>query len=514
MANIKNAICGGFVALNRGRIVNCYSNITVRGKAVAAGFCGDNTGVIKNSYSAGYVKETTVSGGFWAKNSGTITDCFYNASQSKSKKLLDIDLGRLENQLTFEKTYNHFNWDFVNIWNYSPDSKKVKNADSKNEQDEKFYRDEQKPFLPTFIPEKFYFELPPSEDVIEISTAQELFAIAAKINDGDKKYGAARYLLKNNINLRNKKWVPIGIDENNPFTGTFDGAGYSIFNLKVNDKEFEFAGFFGMIKNAVILNLGIECVIKQGKYSGALAGVNEGGKIDCCFANCEVTCDKFSGGLVGKNTGEISHCFVIGKLKSGDILLLPWLLGLGILVLIITALIIYYRVMPALSPTYPPVPIDDWATKISGETLAPQAGGNQVSFQFDKQIVFKNAESGGIFKFKNTGDSNHYVVLELQLTDTEIINAFGTTCRTPEEQAKIETQPGYSPEKTRQVIARSGAIPPGYALNEIKLQPLQDGTILKKGEYKAIIYLLFYDTKTNERAMLNSQLPVLLKVSE
>ena len=125
--------------------------------------------------------------------------------------MLDIDLGNLENELSFEKTFNNFNWDFENIWNNPKDSIK--------------------PFLPTFIKEKFYFELPQSEDKIEISTAEELFNITAKINDGDKKYSAARYLLKNNINLRNKKWTPIGIDENNPFTSTFDGGGYRISNM-------------------------------------------------------------------------------------------------------------------------------------------------------------------------------------------------------------------------------------------------------------------------------------------
>jgi hypothetical protein len=513
MAKSKNAICGGFVALNSGGIVDCYSDITVCGKVTAAGFCGNNAGIIKNSYSAGYVKKAKVSGGFWAKNSGTITDCFYNKSKSKSKKFLDVDLGLLKNELTFEKTYNDFNLDFVKIWDCPKDSNKDENANSKTVQDEEFYRDEKKPFLPTFIKEKFYFEHPQSEDVIEISTAEELYNIAAKINDGDKKYSAANYLLKNNINLSNKKWTPIGIDENNPFTGIFDGGGYSISNITVNDKEFEFAGFFGMIKNATILNLGIECVIKKGKYSGALAGVNEAGKIDCCFAICEVNSDKFSGGLVGKNSGEISHCFVSGKLKNGTISLLPWFLGAGALATIITALIISKLLIPASNPTYAPLPIDSGASKAPGETVAPKTGGNEVSFQFDKQIVFKNAESGGVFTFKNPGDSNHSIVLELQLTDEEIINDFGRTCRTPEEQAKIEAQPGYSPETSRQVIAISGSIPPGYSLDTIKLKPLQDGTVLKKGVYNAILYLEFYDIKTNEQAMLNSQLPVLLTIS-
>lgn len=426
MANSKNAICGGFVALNTGTIVDCYSNTTVHGNATAAGFCGNNTGVLKNAYTAGRLKKTKISGGFLSRNSGSVIDCFYDKSKTKSEKLVDLSLGKLEKDLTFEKTFNQFDWDFDTVWESPKTGKKGK----------EFSADTQlKPFLPTFIKENFFFELPPTEDIIALSTAEELFEMAAKINNGDKRFVAARYILTNDINLKKKKWTPIGIDENNPFSGTFDGAGYRISNVLVNDKDLEFAGFFGMLKDAIILNLGIEGVIKKGKYSGSLAGVNEGGRIDCCFANGEISSNKFPGGFVGKNTGDILHCFVIGKVKNGGVFLLPWILGALALACIVAALFIWLNL--GRNPTYPAIPIDENVKVIPGEKIQPREG-NSVSFQFDKQIIFQNADAGGVFTFKNPGNSNKNIVVELQLTDAEIIRVFGTTCRTPVEQAKIE----------------------------------------------------------------------------
>lgn len=501
----KNAVCGGFVALNSGMIADSYANVTVVGKGTTAGFCGNNKGELKNSYSTGRVKKAKVTGGFRAKNSGSVVNCFFNKSKANSEKLEDIDLGKLEKDMSFEAFQRQFDWDFENVW-------KITNINKKSEASH--ITNSHEPFLPTFISEKFYFELPSTEDVIELSKAEQLFEIAVKINEGDKIFAKARYLLVNDIDLKNKKWTPIGIDENNPFSGTFDGGGYGIVNLMVKDKDQEYAGFFGVIKDAIVVNLGIEGVVKKGKYSGGLAGVNEGSYINCCFASCEITNSQFAGGLVGKNNGEILHCVVFGKIKNGGKVLLPWLIGAGVFAAFAAVMIgVFAWFYMDKTPTYPAIPIDDSVTVIPDEKIEPSEG-NSVSFEFAKEIIFQNAESGGVFAFKNPGDSSKNIVIELQLTDAEMIKTLGSTGRTPVEQARIEAQPGYLPDTTRQVIGRSGAIPPGYALDKIKLQLLQDGTALKRGEYNAVIYLVFYDITTNEQAMLNTQMPVKLIISE
>lgn len=41
-----------------------------------------------------------------------------------------------------------------------------------------------------------------------------------------------------------------------------------------------------------------------------------------------------------------------------------------------------------------------------------------------------------------------------------------------------------------------------------------NGATLPAGKYNAMVYLVFYDTETNNRAMLESQLPVVITVHE
>jgi hypothetical protein len=65
-----------------------------------------------------------------------------------------------------------------------------------------------------------------------------------------------------------------------PFSGTFNGSGYSIRNLKSS------CGLFGYIRNAVIKNLGVENVeITGGGTIGAICSYNHGGTIDNCFSS-------------------------------------------------------------------------------------------------------------------------------------------------------------------------------------------------------------------------------------
>ena len=83
-------------------------------------------------------------------------------------------------------------------------------------------------------------------------------------------------------------WNPIGTEEE-PFTGTFDGKGYTIKNLNIVEQEAKeskaFIGFFGYAKNATIKNVTFENVYinipcldidhSQG-HIGAVAGSLEG----------------------------------------------------------------------------------------------------------------------------------------------------------------------------------------------------------------------------------------------
>ena len=84
-----------------------------------------------------------------------------------------------------------------------------------------------------------------AQEVVSISTPQQLLDI--------RQHPGGHYRLAGHIDMEGVQWLPI------PFSGTLDGAGYSIYNLRVsqpgndtavtvdgNDKEYDtrFAGLF------------------------------------------------------------------------------------------------------------------------------------------------------------------------------------------------------------------------------------------------------------------------------
>jgi hypothetical protein len=113
----------------------------------------------------------------------------------------------------------------------------------------------------------------------------------------------------------------------------------------------------------------------------------------------------------------------------------------------------------------------------------------------------------------NPDSSNHDIVAQLHLTDAQAVHIMGSTGRKATEQKKLDDNPNYDPDNHRVVIAESGAIPPGHKLDALTLVAQPNGATLPPGEYGATIYLIFYDSVTNNRALLESQVAVTIHVS-
>ena len=93
-----------------------------------------------------------------------------------------------------------------------------------------------------------------------ISTAEDLVAFAQAVNEGAS---LTPFLVDGVVTLLNdvdassiKDWTPAGTQAN-PFTGSFDGKGYTIKNIKwnVDLSEYPDAGIIGYAKNANITGL-------------------------------------------------------------------------------------------------------------------------------------------------------------------------------------------------------------------------------------------------------------------
>ncbi len=191
-----------------------------------------------------------------------------------------------------------------------------------------------------------------TDGYIEISTPAELYNVRNNLT--------ANYIVMKDIDLSGyDNWDPIGgYSSNNEalsFTGIFDGGGYKIKGLKINETS-DYVGLFTAIRgdDAVVRNVIIEnpSINNTGEYfTAALVGYAKG---DVLFENCGVIGGSVSGvccvggiigalfdsdeisikecynlgttitseytnigGIVGQTDGSVAGCFNTGNVSSG-----------------------------------------------------------------------------------------------------------------------------------------------------------------------------------------------------
>ncbi|MBC2397928.1 hypothetical protein [Clostridium tetanomorphum] len=110
-----------------------------------------------------------------------------------------------------------------------------------------------------------------------IKTEEQLRSI------GKGKYAMSyNYILDTNISLT-QEWVAIG-DDKSPFTGSFNGNGFTISNLKTNSKTAKYIGLFGYVEegtiyNVTLKNVHIDSAGGKGKHVGAVVALCLDGKV-------------------------------------------------------------------------------------------------------------------------------------------------------------------------------------------------------------------------------------------
>lgn len=140
------------------------------------------------------------------------------------------------------------------------------------------------------------------ENVVLINTKEDFQQIQNNMK-GSYKLGA-------DIDLTGVDWKPIGSYEKS-FQGTFDGGGYTIRNLTVDDSD-DFAGLFaciglkGEVKNLIVDG----ATVKGNDNVGVITGMNRGLVQNCYVtSNANVEGRKNVAGVVGDNvTGKMTYC--------------------------------------------------------------------------------------------------------------------------------------------------------------------------------------------------------------
>lgn len=152
------------------------------------------------------------------------------------------------------------------------------------------------------------FTVKGQETRITISNAQEFIEVAKKARLDSWSKGK-QIILQNDIDLSGETFMPIPI-----FSGTFDGAGYTISGVKLEEGGGGQGLFRYLEEGGIVKNLKVEGKINptgSKEVIGGIVGENKGTLMKCTFVG-EVTGTKQVGGLVGVNeaSGKIIDCLV------------------------------------------------------------------------------------------------------------------------------------------------------------------------------------------------------------
>lgn len=161
-----------------------------------------------------------------------------------------------------------------------------------------------------------------------LQTAEDLAWFANQINsDAGNVTMKARLLADIYLNDIEKddysnKWTPIAdyAGAGRYFSGIFDGNGFTIFGLKIdNDKEYQ--GLFGYLSGAQIKNLTIsDSYISALDFVGAIAGFSDKSTsiVNCAVRNTSITGVSDIGGITGylQNKSTVSYCSVEGTINA------------------------------------------------------------------------------------------------------------------------------------------------------------------------------------------------------
>ncbi|MBE6951052.1 MAG: hypothetical protein E7451_06910, partial [Ruminococcaceae bacterium] len=161
--------------------------------------------------------------------------------------------------------------------------------------------------------------------VYQICNAGQLFWFAALVNSGDNEYDgdngdAYDAVLTADITLDGEQaWTPIGLYTSGRefirYSGTFDGAGHTIYGLTYDNTKFDGrnAGLFGTVdSNGVVKNLTLaESSINGATDIGGIVSHNYGDVIGCTQSG-SVTGTGATGGIVCRNMGLVLNCVNTG----------------------------------------------------------------------------------------------------------------------------------------------------------------------------------------------------------
>lgn len=173
----------------------------------------------------------------------------------------------------------------------------------------------------------------------------------------------------------------------------------------------------------------------------------------------------------------------IGADKQKQIIIIILILLLLITIGITIWALFFRDITPVLAPDYAlheteenAEPFDD---ETDGDKLQQPQGGGAVSLTYSKEATIDLSENIAKLFFANPYKSNQNMMLQIVIQDT--------------------------------VIVQSGLLKPGYQITKLELF---DKVKLSEGLYEGKLVVLYYHEDTGEKAMINTEIPLTIKVEE
>ncbi len=143
-----------------------------------------------------------------------------------------------------------------------------------------------------------------AKSLVSITTCTELQAMSQDLY--------ASFVLANDIDCTGfdpdndgKGFIPVGT-VGNPFTGSFDGNGYTISGLNIDRPDEDFVGLFGYVSGGVFRNFNISGSVSGNEYVGSVVGYSNSSDLvmdDVSSVGTVQSNQGHAGGLLGVGTG-------------------------------------------------------------------------------------------------------------------------------------------------------------------------------------------------------------------
>lgn len=137
-----------------------------------------------------------------------------------------------------------------------------------------------------------------------------------------------------------------------------------------------------------------------------------------------------------------------------------------------------------LTPDYAPQETESNAESMpdnGNDKLESPDGGGAVALSYTKNVTIDLSEEKAVLNFGNPSESNQDVLVQIVIQDN--------------------------------ILVQSGRLTPGHKVSQLNLLEGK-AKLLKAGGYEGKIVVLLYDQESGEKAMLNAEIPVTIKVQD